>query len=94
MKGRATGGGARQPMERPAERTVSHFMKAPAAVAVLRERYGEANARKVAVTEQRRAKRARSKRRFTFWADVAMRIESGKGDSATNTRREGPPARL
>jgi len=34
----------------------------------------EANARKVALTEQRRAKRARSKKRFAFWADVAARV--------------------
>jgi hypothetical protein len=55
-------------------------MKAPAAAAQaaqLRERHGEANARKVALTEQRRARRARSKRRFAFWAAVATLIENG-----------------
>ena len=74
MRGRVTGneaGGARW----PTERTVSHFMKAPAAAALLRAQYGEAEARKVALTEQRRAKRARSKRRFAFWAEVAAQIE-------------------
>jgi hypothetical protein len=95
MKGRATGnegGGARW----PTERTVSHFMKAPAAVALLRERHGEADARKIALAEQRRAKRARSKKRFAFWADVAARIEKGKGNNAANTEpadREGPASR-
>jgi hypothetical protein len=87
MNGRVTeSGGAKQPTERPTERTVSHFMKVPAAVASLRERHGGANARKIALTEQRRAKRARSRRRFAFWAEVATRIENGKGDSAANTR--------
>ena len=38
---------------------------------------GEAIAQKIALTEQRRAKRARSKRRYAFWSDVAARIKSG-----------------
>jgi hypothetical protein len=77
-------------------RAVSHFMKAPAAAAQLRERHGEANARKVALTEQRRARRARSKRRFDFWADVAARIENGnrnnekdEEDSVDDSERSG-----
>ncbi len=37
------------------------------------------NARKIALTEQRRAKRARSKKRFAFWAEVAAQIENGNG---------------
>ena len=89
MNGRATkSGGANG-----GDRRVSHFMKAPAAVALLRERHGEANARKIALTEQRRAKRARSKKRFAFWADVAARIENGNCNNAADTRpadREGP----
>jgi hypothetical protein len=60
-------------------------MKAPAAVALLRAQYGEAIARKVVLTERRRARRARSKKRFAFWADVAAQIENGNGDSAANT---------
>jgi hypothetical protein len=54
-------------------RPVSHFMRPPAAVALLCARHGEADARKIALKEQRRAKRARSKRRFAFWAEVASR---------------------
>ncbi len=61
-------------------------MKAPVAVALLRERHGEADARKIALTEQRRAKRARSKKRFAFWADVAARIENGNCNNTENTR--------
>ena len=76
MKGRATEGGGARPGEL---RAVSHFMKAPAAVALLRDQYGDANAWKVALTEQRRAKRARSKKRFAFWADVAARIARRQG---------------
>jgi hypothetical protein len=53
-------------------------MKATVAVALLRERHDEADARKVALTEQRRAKRARSKKRFAFWTDVVARIEERK----------------
>jgi hypothetical protein len=60
-------------------------MKVPAAVAVLRAQYGEANARMVALKEQQKARRARSKKRFAFWADVAARIESGNGDNAANS---------
>ena len=62
MKGRATGN------ERAdgRDRRVSHFMKAPVAVALLREQHGEAEARKIALTEQRRARQARSKKRFAF----------------------------
>jgi hypothetical protein len=73
-------------------------MKAPAAAALLRERHGEANARKIALTEQRRAKRARSRRRFAFWADVAARIIlSEHPDRQENLKVDGeaaaPPAR-
>jgi hypothetical protein len=93
MKWRATesGGASRR------DGRVSHFMKAPAAVALLRERHGEANARMIALTEQRRARRARSKRRFAFWGEVAARIEKGNCNNAADTRPaagEGPPSRL
>ena len=74
MKGRATDGGG---AEQTTDRTVSHFMKAAAAAALLRAQHGESQARKIALTEQRRAKRARSKKRFAFWADVAALIENG-----------------
>ena len=73
MNGQATGSEGANGRDR----RVSHFTKVPAAVALLRERHGEANACKVALTEQRRAWRARSKKRFAFWANVAAQIESG-----------------
>jgi hypothetical protein len=76
MRGRATESGGARPAEL---RAVSHFMKAPAAVALLSDQYGEANARRIALREQRRARRGRSKRRFTFWTDVAALIENGNG---------------
>ncbi len=72
-------------------------MKAPAAVALLRDQHGEAIARKIALTEQRRARRARSKKRFAFWVEVAARIENGNCNSAADTRpadREGPATRM
>jgi hypothetical protein len=68
---KASGGcGSRQTQESD----FSHFMKPRAAVAWLCARYGEPDARKIALREQRRAKRARSKRRFAFWAEVARQI--------------------
>ena len=82
MKGRATGSGGANGRDG----RVSHFMKAPVAVALLRERHGEAIARKIALTEQRRARRARSKKRFAFWADVAARIENGNCNDAAAPR--------
>jgi hypothetical protein len=79
------------------DRRVSHFIKAPVAVALLRERHGEADARKIALIEQRSAKRARSKKRFAFWGEVAARIENGNCNNAADTRPaawEGPASRL
>ena len=55
-------------------RDVSHFMRPPAAAARLCARHGEVGAREIALKEQRRAKRARSKRRFAFWGEVAAQI--------------------
>jgi hypothetical protein len=85
-------------MEARAEETGESltFMKATVAVALLREQYGEAIARKIALTEQRRAKRARSKRRFAFWTDVAARIENVSLNNAADTRPagEGTPSRM
>jgi hypothetical protein len=52
-------------------------MKPPAAVARLRARYGEPDAHKIALREQRRAKQARSKKRFVFRAEVARHIGNG-----------------
>jgi len=78
VNGRATGNeGAKQ----PTERTISHFMEATAAAELLRERHGEAEARKIALTERRRARRARSRRRVEFWAAVAARIENGTSNN-------------
>jgi len=92
MKGRATGSGGANGRDR----RVSHFMKVPAAVALLCEQHGEAEARSVALTEQRRARRARSKKRFAFWADVAAQIENGNCNSAAHTGAagEGTPSRM
>jgi hypothetical protein len=76
---------------------VLHFMKPSTAAALLRDQYGEANARKVALMEQRRARQARSKRRFEFWADMAARIENENCNNAADTQppdREGPASRL
>jgi len=52
-------------------------MRASAAATLLRERHGEAKAREIALQEQREARRARSRRRFKFWAEVALLVEDG-----------------
>jgi hypothetical protein len=53
---------------------VSLLMRPPVAAARLCARHGEVGAREIALKEQRRAKRARSKRRFAFWGQVATQI--------------------
>jgi hypothetical protein len=86
MNGRATGneaGGARW----PTERGVSHFMKVPAAVKLLRAQHGNANARKIALQEQQKARRARSRRRFEFWAAAAAQIEHELATPRTESHR-------
>jgi hypothetical protein len=62
-------------------RRVSHFMKAPVVVALLRAQHGGAKARLIALREQRKARQARSRRRFAFWVEVATRIENGTDDA-------------
>jgi hypothetical protein len=57
------------------ERDLTHFMTPPVVVAVLLARHGEADAYKIALREQRRAKRAGSKRRFVFWREVVTQID-------------------
>ncbi len=58
-------------------KTVSHFIKATVAIEFLRAQHGEANARKIALKELRKARRARSRRRFDFWSEVVTQIEHG-----------------
>jgi hypothetical protein len=52
-------------------------MKAAVAIELLRAQHSEANARKIALRELRKAKRARSRRRFDFWSEVLALIEHG-----------------
>ena len=51
-----------------------HYMSVPTVVDRLRDRHGEVNAHRLAVLELQRARRARSRRRFNFWAAVATQI--------------------
>ena len=53
---------------------VSHRMDIVVAVERLRTEHGEERARRVALMEQQRARRARSRRRFQFWASVASQM--------------------
>jgi hypothetical protein len=56
---------------------VTHLMNPAAAVVVLCARHRGAEARKIALEEQRKAKRARSKKRFIFWGEVETQIGNG-----------------
>lgn len=57
-------------------RPISHFMKAPAAAALLCEQHGREKARAMALRKQREARRARSRRQFEFWAEVTSLIDA------------------
>ena len=61
------------------ESSFSLHMSVPVAVELLRERHGELAARKMADLEKRKARQARSRKRFEFWAEVATRMEHGAG---------------
>ena len=70
------GGDGRKNMAR--ESSISLSMSVPAAVELLRERHGELAARKMADLEKRKARMARSRKRFEFWAEIAIRMEQGR----------------
>jgi hypothetical protein len=71
MRETTTGTGAHRSVT---AKTVSHFMKASVAVKILLAQHGEANAWRIAMREQRKARRARSRRRFNFWVAVTTLI--------------------
>ena len=52
---------------------------APQTAELLCYRHGEAKARKLAGLEQKRARQARSRKQFAFWAAVAVEIELRRG---------------
>jgi hypothetical protein len=64
----------------PRARTVSHFMEVSVAVELLRAQHGTENARKIALQEQQKARRSRSRRRFNFWTDVTTAIAGAKAE--------------
>jgi hypothetical protein len=57
--------------------SVSHRMGVLTVVERLRNQQGLTRARKLALLEQQRARRARCRKRFDFWGTVAEQIESG-----------------
>ena len=64
----------------PKTRTVSHFMEVSVAVELLRAQHGAEDARRIALREQRRARRARSRSRFNLWTDVTTAIADAKAE--------------
>jgi hypothetical protein len=65
-----------------------HRMSIPAAIGLLREAHGDAKAGEVARMELRRARRARSRKQFNFWREIAIRLES-EADQAPNSNDGG-----
>jgi hypothetical protein len=55
-------------------KTISRFMKATATIEFLGAEHGDANARKIALKELRKARRARSRRRFDFMDTRKTRV--------------------
>jgi hypothetical protein len=58
------------------EEFVAHHIDVLAAVERLMNEHGKVRARKVALFEQQKARRARSRKRFQFWASVVSHIGS------------------
>jgi len=56
------------------EWSVSHFMNIDKVAAILCEEHGDLYAQKLALAEVRRARRARSRKRFNFWMSVASQL--------------------
>jgi hypothetical protein len=54
---------------------VSHRMSTTSAIELLYERHGPVEARRMVTLEQRNARRARSRKRFDFWAAVAGEMD-------------------
>ena len=52
----------------------THYMSVGAAAEMLIKAHGEINAGKQALLGQQSARRARSRKRFDFWAEVARKI--------------------
>jgi hypothetical protein len=61
-------------------------------VELLCNRHGEAKARKLAEREQKRARQARSRKKFAFWAAVGVEIELRRGTAPDD--RDAKGARL
>ena len=68
-------GRSRTPFERASSR-----LDVAATVAALRADDDQANAFRIATLEQQRARRARSRKRFGFWAAVATQLAAGLSD--------------
>jgi hypothetical protein len=65
-------------------------MKPTVAVELLRAQHGDENALEIALQEQLKARRARSRRRFEFWGAVATLIGQGCCDMALETEPVDP----
>jgi hypothetical protein len=55
---------------------ISNFISPTKAAGLLSSKHGGISAQKLAMSELRKARRARSRRRFNFWATVATHLAS------------------
>ena len=67
------------------ERSVSHFMNIAKVTAILWEEHGDLSAQKLAMTEVRKARRARCRKRFHFWTSVASQLSDQSRAAVSKT---------
>ena len=67
-------------------RSVSHFMNIAKVTSILWEEHGDLSAQKLAMTEVRKARRARCRKRFHFWTSVASQLSDQSRAAVSKTR--------
>jgi hypothetical protein len=67
---------------------ISDRMTISAVIGLLREEHGDAKASGLARAQQHKARRARSRKRFNFWREIALRLENG-AEQAPKSNAEG-----
>jgi hypothetical protein len=71
---------------------ISNFISPAKAAGLLSSKHGALSAQKLAMSELRKARRARSRRRFNFWATVATHLASrSEATTLPRNRQKLPP---